>query len=87
MKVAFAGTPEFAASALEAILAAPDAALLAKLARIREIRDLVNKDIEAVRALNRPCVCVVITSDKCYENQEWAWGYRETDPLDRKSVV
>jgi CDP-glucose 4,6-dehydratase len=24
---------------------------------------------------------VCITSDKCYENQEWAWGYRETDRL------
>lgn len=24
---------------------------------------------------------VVITSDKCYANQEWLWGYRETDPL------
>src|SRR5690606_12458312 len=22
-----------------------------------------------------------ITTDKCYENKEWAWGYRETDPL------
>ncbi|MFV0293373.1 MAG: CDP-glucose 4,6-dehydratase [Paracoccus sp. (in: a-proteobacteria)] len=24
---------------------------------------------------------VVVTSDKCYENNEWDWGYRETDPL------
>jgi CDP-glucose 4,6-dehydratase len=24
---------------------------------------------------------VVITSDKCYQNQEWVWGYRETDRL------
>lgn len=24
---------------------------------------------------------VMITSDKCYENQEWIWGYRETDTL------
>lgn len=24
---------------------------------------------------------VVVTSDKCYENREWDWGYRETDPL------
>lgn len=24
---------------------------------------------------------VVITSDKCYENREWEWGYRETDAL------
>jgi CDP-glucose 4,6-dehydratase len=24
---------------------------------------------------------VVVTSDKCYENREWIWGYRETDAL------
>ena len=24
---------------------------------------------------------VNITSDKCYENKEWLWGYRENDPL------
>ncbi|TAN51764.1 MAG: CDP-glucose 4,6-dehydratase [Methylococcaceae bacterium] len=24
---------------------------------------------------------VVVTTDKCYENQEWSWGYRETDRL------
>lgn len=24
---------------------------------------------------------VVITTDKCYENREWVWGYRETDPM------
>jgi CDP-glucose 4,6-dehydratase len=27
----------------------------------------------------RAVICV--TSDKCYENKEWLWGYRETDPL------
>ena len=32
-------------------------------------------------ALGRPCVVVVVTSDKCYENREQAWGYRESDPL------
>jgi len=37
--------------------------------------------LEAVRARNKPCVVVVITSDKCYENREWAYGYRETDPM------
>lgn len=31
-----------------------------------------NKNIKAV---------VTITSDKCYENQEWIYGYRETDPM------
>jgi len=24
---------------------------------------------------------VIITSDKCYENKEWIWGYRENDPV------
>ncbi len=27
---------------------------------------------------------VIVTSDKCYDNQEWQWGYRETDPLGGK---
>lgn len=37
--------------------------------------------LEAVRDLRRPCGVVVVTSDKCYENQNWPFGYRETDPL------
>lgn len=37
--------------------------------------------LEAVRQLKRPCVVVNVTSDKCYENQEWIWGYRESDAL------
>lgn len=37
--------------------------------------------LEAVRQLNRPCVVLNVTSDKCYANQEWAWGYRESDPM------
>ncbi len=37
--------------------------------------------LEAVRTLGRPCAIVVITSDKCYQNNEWVWGYRENDPL------
>ncbi len=24
---------------------------------------------------------IIVTSDKCYENREWLWGYREDDPL------
>jgi len=36
---------------------------------------------EAVRQLGHRCVIVNITSDKCYENREWAWGYRENDSL------
>ena len=37
--------------------------------------------LEALRQLGRPCVVVIVTSDKCYENREWAWGYRENDSL------
>jgi len=37
--------------------------------------------LEALRGLNKPCTAVVITSDKCYDNVEWVWGYRETDRL------
>jgi len=37
--------------------------------------------LEAVRQLGRPCVIVNVTSDKCYENRGWVWGYREDEPL------
>lgn len=37
--------------------------------------------LEALRKLNRPCAAVIITSDKCYDNVEWVWGYRETDAM------
>lgn len=37
--------------------------------------------LEAVRLEEIPCAVVVVTSDKCYENREWVWGYRETDRL------
>ena len=37
--------------------------------------------LEALRALQKPCAAVLITTDKCYENREWIYGYRENDPL------
>ena len=37
--------------------------------------------LEAVRTLKRKCVVVNVTSDKCYENREWVWGYRENEPM------
>lgn len=37
--------------------------------------------LEALRFLDNKCVAVFITSDKCYDNVEWVWGYRETDKL------
>ena len=36
---------------------------------------------ETLRCCSRESVVVFITSDKCYENKEWAWGYRENDSL------
>ena len=35
--------------------------------------------LECVRRLGKPCSVVCVTSDKCYENREQLWGYRETD--------
>jgi CDP-glucose 4,6-dehydratase len=37
--------------------------------------------LEAVRQLDRPCAVLCVTSDKCYENREQVWGYREQDAL------
>lgn len=37
--------------------------------------------LDAVRQTPGVRVVVMITSDKCYENREWLWGYRETDAL------
>jgi len=37
--------------------------------------------LEALRKLDKPCAAVIITSDKCYDNLEWVWGYRESDHL------
>jgi len=37
--------------------------------------------LEAVRQCNSVRSLVYITSDKCYENVEWIWGYRENDQL------
>ena len=36
---------------------------------------------EAVRKTPSVKVAVNITSDKCYQNNEWIWGYRENDPM------
>jgi CDP-glucose 4,6-dehydratase len=37
--------------------------------------------LEALRQLRQPCAVVNVTSDKCYENREWVWGYRENEPM------
>lgn len=37
--------------------------------------------LEAVRESKNVKAVVVVTSDKCYENREWPWPYRENEPL------
>jgi CDP-glucose 4,6-dehydratase len=37
--------------------------------------------LEAVRASDTVRAVVNITTDKCYENREWVWGYREDEPM------
>ena len=32
--------------------------------------------LEVLRTFSKPCVAIMITSDKCYDNVEWIWGYR-----------
>lgn len=36
---------------------------------------------EACRKTDNVKAIVNVTSDKCYENKEWDWGYRENDPM------
>ena len=40
--------------------------------------------LDSLRKLGKPCAVVMVTSDKCYDNVEWDWGYRETDRLGGK---
>ena len=42
--------------------------------------------LESLRILNKKCTAVIITSDKCYDNVEWVWGYKETDALGGKDI-
>ena len=42
--------------------------------------------LEVLRRINKKCVAVIITSDKCYENVEWLWGYKETDHLGGRDI-
>lgn len=37
--------------------------------------------LESIRALDCVRAVVIVTTDKCYENKEWAWGYRENEPM------
>ncbi len=37
--------------------------------------------LDTIRRTPSVRAVVSVTTDKCYENKEWLWGYRETDPL------
>ena len=37
--------------------------------------------LQAVRSLERPCVVIIVTSDKCYDNSDGTQNHVETDPL------
>jgi len=37
--------------------------------------------LEAVRSVDSVRAVVMITTDKCYENKEWVWAYRENEPM------
>ncbi len=37
--------------------------------------------LESIRTLDCVRAAVIVTTDKCYENKEWAWGYRENEPM------
>lgn len=42
--------------------------------------------LEVLRCYTKPCTAVIITSDKCYDNVEWIWGYKESDNLGGKDI-
>ncbi len=37
--------------------------------------------LESARSIDSVRATVVVTTDKCYENKEWVWGYRENEPM------
>lgn len=37
--------------------------------------------LEAIRHTPSVIAAVMVTTDKCYENREWAWGYRENEAM------
>ncbi len=37
--------------------------------------------LEATRNLDSVRATVIVTTDKCYENKEWIWGYRENESM------
>ena len=37
--------------------------------------------LESLRSIESVLATLIVTTDKCYDNKEWVWGYRENDPL------
>jgi len=37
--------------------------------------------LESTRTIESVRATVIVTTDKCYENKEWVWGYRENEPM------
>ncbi|GAA3722719.1 CDP-glucose 4,6-dehydratase [Sphingomonas cynarae] len=83
------------AAALEAALVAADPELVLHMAAQPLVRASYDDPVgtyatnvmgtvhllEAVRRAPSVRACVVVTTDKCYENREWVWGYREDEPM------
>ncbi|MCK8141461.1 CDP-glucose 4,6-dehydratase [Flavobacterium sp. I-SCBP12n] len=42
--------------------------------------------LEVLRKYDKPCTAIIITSDKCYDNVEWIFGYKETDAVGGKDI-
>ncbi|MDV6168389.1 CDP-glucose 4,6-dehydratase [Flavobacterium sp. DG1-102-2] len=42
--------------------------------------------LEVLRKYEKPCTAVIITSDKCYDNVEWIYGYKETDAVGGRDI-
>ena len=42
--------------------------------------------LDVIKEIDFQCNCIIITSDKAYENVEWIWGYRENDRLGGKDI-
>jgi CDP-glucose 4,6-dehydratase len=42
--------------------------------------------LEILRNYKQECQAIFITSDKCYDNVEWVWGYKETNSMGGKDI-
>ena len=42
--------------------------------------------LDILKDIDFNCCCIIITSDKAYDNVEWIWGYRENDRMGGKDI-